>query len=165
MHQNTMTRRQETPPIRGPVSDGVVIIRATEPADTPTLIAGRDNEWKRWLGPDPSEPRPAAGSVAEDTLVGWVDYDTDQVWLEPDEVNVGYNVFAPHRRRGYAHRAVQLLTTWIAATTDVQRAYLAIDNENQASLGVARALGAVIADQYVNTAGRPQTRFVISLRV
>ena len=77
-------------------------------------------------------------------IVGWVDYDTDRDWLGPHEVNVGYNVFAPYRRRGYATRAVRLLLGFLRDHTDYECADLVIDAGNIASLGVARALGAQV---------------------
>jgi ActR/RegA family two-component response regulator len=51
--------------------------------------------------------------------------------------NVGYCVFAAHRRRRYARRAVLLLIKCLGEQTDVERAYLAIDDENLASPWVA----------------------------
>jgi RimJ/RimL family protein N-acetyltransferase len=75
-------------------------------------------------------------------IVGWVDYDPGPTWLGVGEVNVGYNVFAPHRRRGYASRALRLLIEVLRDRTDYDRAYFVIDAGNRASLGVARALGA-----------------------
>lgn len=149
---------------RWPVTDGVVTLRAANPADISTLLAGRDAEWERWLGPGETEPRPTACIVVRGEVVGWVDYDTDHEWLEPDEVNLGYSVFAPHRRRGYAHRAVLLLAAWLAHNTDAQRASLLIDDENAASLGVARAVGATVIARCADAQGRPQVRHVLRLR-
>jgi len=76
-------------------------------------------------------------------MVGWVDYETDaeHAWLGPGEVNVGYNVFAPHRRKGYASRAVELLMQWLAHNTDHHTAALLIDPDNTRSLRLARRLG------------------------
>ncbi len=86
--------------------------------------------------------------------MGWVDYDTDCDWLGPHEVNVGYNVFAPHRRRGYATRAVRLLLGLLRDHTDHQRANLVIDVGNIASLGVARAVGAKVVQSNFDEADR-----------
>lgn len=149
---------------RWPVTDGIVTLRAARPADVPALLAGRDAEWERWLGPGDDEPRPTACIVVGGGIVGWVDFDTDLDWLGPGEANVGYNVFAPHRRRGYARRAVALLAGWLAENTDVRRAYLAVDAENAASLGVARAVGAAVVARYSNAQGRPQVRYVVRVR-
>jgi len=149
---------------RWPVTDGVVTLRAAERVDAPALLAGRDPEWERWLGPGDDEPRPTACIVVGGEIVGWVDFDTDHDWLGPGEVNVGYTVFAPHRRRGYARRAVLLLAAWLADNAPVDRAYLAVDAENEASLGVAGSVGAVVVARYLNAQGRPQVRHVIRVR-
>jgi RimJ/RimL family protein N-acetyltransferase len=145
-------------------TDGVVTIRQPHPGDAEVLIAGRDPEWERWLGPGDDDPHPTAVIVTDVGIVGWVDAATGPDWLGPDELNVGYNVLAPHRRRGYATRAVLLLTRWVSQNHQTKRLYLAVDAENAASLGVARAVGAVLLDQYLNETGRPQLRFVIDLR-
>ncbi len=120
-----------------PRSDGVVTIRPPVAADRAAFIVGRDSEWERWLGPGTDNPRPTAAIVVGQTVVGWVDFDRDQDWLGSEEVNVGYNVFAPYRCKGYASRAVELLVAYLADCTDVAIATLSIHPDNAASLRVA----------------------------
>lgn len=97
-------------------------------------------------------------------IVGWIDDDTDQAWLGPGEVNIGYNVFPAHRRNHYATRAVRLLARWLTAHTDVHRAYLAIDEDNIASQGVASAVGAGPPERHLDDDGHPYIRYALALR-
>ncbi len=92
---------------------------------------------RRFLGPGDEEPRPTGCIVVDGRLVGWVDHDVDRSWLGPGEVNVGYNVFAPDRGKGYATRALQLLMHHLAVDTDHHTATLLVSAENERSLAVA----------------------------
>jgi RimJ/RimL family protein N-acetyltransferase len=134
-----------TDPPLPPTTDGLVLARAPQPGDTQVLIAGRDEEFRRWLGPGPGEPQPVACIHVGGQIAGWVDYDTDQEWLEPGEVNVGYSVFAPHRGRGYATRAVRLLLHHLAVRTGYTVASLLIDPANERSLALAARISAAAA--------------------
>ena len=134
-----------TDPPLPPTTDGVVMVRAPQPGDAQALIAGRDEEFRRWLGPGPDEPQPVGCIHAGGRIVGFVDYDTDHDWLEPGEVNVGYHVFAPHRGRGYATRAVRLLLHHLAVRTGYTVASLLIDPGNERSLALAARIGAAAA--------------------
>jgi RimJ/RimL family protein N-acetyltransferase len=120
-----------------PISDGVVTIRPPAAGDAGILIAGRDEEFHRWLGPGAETPAPVGVIVVQDHLVGWIDYDVEHDWLEPGEVNVGYNVFPPQRGNGYATRAVELLMQHLEADTPYDTATLLIYPQNGPSLAVA----------------------------
>jgi RimJ/RimL family protein N-acetyltransferase len=123
-----------------PLGDGEITIRPLQPGDVAHLIAGRDGEWERWLGPGTNDPQPTAVITVGGEVVGWVDYDHPD-WLGPDEVNVGYNVFPGHRGHGYATRAVLLLLQHLATDTDARMATLSIDADNARSLQVAQLAG------------------------
>lgn len=124
-------------------SDGVVTLRPPCPGDAQLLVAGRDEEFFKWLGPGSETPSPVACVWVGDELVGWVDYDLDHDWLEPGEVNVGYYLFPVARGKGYASRAVELLLLHLSRNTEHTLASLVIDPENARSLKLARRLGFV----------------------
>ncbi len=141
-------------------SDAVVTLRPPGDGDVARLIEGRDAESQRWLGQGSSDPTPTACIIVDGEVVGWVDHDTDRSWLEPGEVNIGYNVFAAHRRRGYATRAVVLLVEHLGRATAHHTATLLIDAENVGSLAVASSLGCeahgnIDGSRYFKLATRP----------
>ncbi|HKC76760.1 MAG TPA: GNAT family N-acetyltransferase, partial [Gaiellaceae bacterium] len=122
-------------------SDGVVTLRAPGQSDARLLVAMRDEEFHRWLGPGAEVPAPVACVWVGDELVGWVDYDADHKWLGQGEVNVGYFLTASARGKGYASRAVELLLHHLREDTEYSVATLVIHPENVRSLALARRLG------------------------
>jgi RimJ/RimL family protein N-acetyltransferase len=129
-------------------TDGVVSLRPSTPDDAPVIIAGRDAEFRRFIGEGSAVPSPEYCIVVQGSLVGWVDHDRDddRWWLAPDEVNIGYHVFPPHRGRGYATRAVRLMLTHLSEDTDWGVATLLIHPDNAPSLAVAERNGFERAD-------------------
>jgi RimJ/RimL family protein N-acetyltransferase len=125
------------------ISDGLVTIRSPVPSDIPLIIAARDDEYRRWLGPGSNHPDPTACIIVERETVGWVDYDRDPEhdWLESDEVNLGYAVFPAHRGKGFATRAVELLVAHIAIATAFRTVSVLINPQNDQSLAVAGRCG------------------------
>lgn len=125
------------------ITDGIVTIRPPADGDRERLIAGRDQVFRRFLGEGSDDPAPTGCIVVADEVVGWVDFDQDRVWLEPGEVNLGYNVFAPVRGRGFATRAVKLLLHHLALTGAATVATLLIHPDNARSLALAERAGFV----------------------
>jgi RimJ/RimL family protein N-acetyltransferase len=141
-----------------PITDGVVTLRAVVASDTATLVAGRDAESRRFLGDGDPDPRPVACIEVDGSVIGWVDHDHDRSWLGADEVNVGYQLVAEHRGRGYATRAVGLLLSHLADDTAWRVATLLIDRDNARSLALARRLG---VDRRADLDGHPYFGIVV----
>lgn len=125
----------------GGATDGVVELRPSQPGDVDALVAGRDAEFRRFLGEGSDDPTPTACIIVDRRVVGWVDFDLDRAWLEAGEINIGYNVFADHRGHGYAARAVKLLLHRLAMDTPHTTATLLIHPENRRSLALAERTG------------------------
>lgn len=123
------------------ITDGVVTIRRPIEGDAERLIAGRDEEFHRFLGDGSEDPAPTGCIVVSGEVVGWVDFDAEREWLEPGEVNLGYNVFAGHRGRGHGTRAVKLLLHHLALSGAASTATLLIHSENRRSLALAERAG------------------------
>ncbi|HEX4906273.1 MAG TPA: GNAT family N-acetyltransferase [Acidimicrobiales bacterium] len=133
-------------------------LRPPEPADRDALIALRDDQFHRFMGPGSPDPRPTFCIVVDDAVVGWVDADHEDGhhWLEPHEANLGYALHPDHRGRGYATRAVQLLMHHLAQTGQWSVATLAIDFGNDWSIGIARRCGFV---EHGTIVGEKEARF------
>jgi RimJ/RimL family protein N-acetyltransferase len=124
-----------------PLSDGTVTLRAPTVEDLSVLNDSRDAEFFRWLGAEAGMDSPLACLLVDDQVTGWIDYDVDRPWLEDGEVNIGYFLLAPHRGKGYATRALELLLRFLGDETDYRVATLLIDTRNERSLAVARRAG------------------------
>lgn len=140
-------------------------LRPPRDGDAETLIAGRDDEFHRFLGAGSPEPRPTAVIDVAGHVVGWVDHEGAEThaWLDPGQCNVGYFVFASHRGRGIAAQAVRLLLQRLRDEGTWAEAVLLVDAENEASIRVAHAVGAVERDRAPNADGRAQIRFTVLL--
>ena len=140
-------------------------LRAQHDGDAAVLVAGRDEEFHRWLGAGSPDPRPTAVVEVAGAVVGWVDHDDhgQHAWLQSDECNVGYHVFSAHRGQGYATRAVRLLLELLRADPGCAVATFLVDAENHASLRVAVAAGAAERDRFPNADGRLQVLLALSV--
>jgi ribosomal-protein-alanine N-acetyltransferase len=58
-----------------------------------------------------------------------------------DAVEIGYTIFAPYRRRGYASEAVQALLAWASSEHEIGHFVASIAPGNEPSLAIVRRLG------------------------
>ena len=58
-----------------------------------------------------------------------------------DAVEVGYSVFEPYRRRGYATEVVRALIDWASSKHGIRHFVASISPENEPSLALVRRLG------------------------
>jgi RimJ/RimL family protein N-acetyltransferase len=60
---------------------------------------------------------------------------------DPEAVELGYTIFPPHRRRGYATEAAAALIEWARTEQEIGRFLFSISPANEPSLAIARRLG------------------------
>lgn len=128
------------------LSDGVVSIHPFAEVDRDALVAGRDAEFHRFLGPGDPSPTPICTIRKGEVIVGWIDVDDHRPWLAERDVNLGYSVFGEHRGHGYATRAVNLMCRYLATLRPPREPTLLIDPHNTASQRVAAHTGFVPVD-------------------
>jgi [ribosomal protein S5]-alanine N-acetyltransferase len=138
-----------------PLTDGTVLLRASEPRDAAAIEAGiHDPDVIRWIGPTQgsatdvialNRQRWASGSSTlsicerDGTCVGLV-------WVkvrEPDQTTgwIGYWLLPAARGRGLATRAVRLVSGWALREMGVTVLRLTTEPENLRSRGVAEKSG------------------------
>ena len=138
-----------------PLSDGSVLLRASEPRDIPAIEAGiRDRDVIRWIGPTQdsadgvialNQQRWANGSPTlsicepDGTCVGlvWInmrDGDETTGWL-------GYWLLPNARGRGLATRAVRLISVWAMREVGLTKFRLTTEPGNKRSRRVAERSG------------------------
>jgi [ribosomal protein S5]-alanine N-acetyltransferase len=138
-----------------PLTDGVVILRASEPADLPAIDAGiHDPDVIRWIGPPEgsaidvlalNQRRWAGGSptlsicTPDGSCVGlaWVNVRG----TDPSTGALGYWLLPRARGRGLATRAVRLLSAWAARDLGMTNLRIVVEPENLGSRGVAERSG------------------------
>jgi RimJ/RimL family protein N-acetyltransferase len=142
------------------LTDGVVVLDLHTLADVEAHHAGEDEEQARWFGRYPKRSSReqvraaverwreswrtggptrafAVRDAASGTLVGGC-----EVRLREDGVaSLSWWVFPPHRRRGFASRAVRLACDHAFAYWGVERAEAEVDARNVASRATARRAG------------------------
>jgi RimJ/RimL family protein N-acetyltransferase len=153
-------------------TDGVVTIRPPTGEDTDRHLAATDEVQIHWLWPEehrvdwasktPDEQRehqlrflertgaewgsgPQWWFVIEvgGTYVGHVDANLANPNVPHGEVNISYSCHPDERGKGYVSRAVRLVLRFIAEHTGAREAHIEVDPANEASMRVARSVGAV----------------------
>ncbi|MFM7686648.1 MAG: GNAT family N-acetyltransferase [Actinomycetota bacterium] len=143
------------------LSDGPIHLRRLTLDDVDEWLAGQDDEQNRWF----EFPRPAERADVERAITNWAESwrtsgpvrhwaicDTEtgriaggvEVRLQDHEVNLSYVVFPGFRRRGYATRAAKLALDYATEVLGAATAVIKVLEGNQASLAVAKRLGATV---------------------
>ena len=143
---------------RGPLptlSDGLVLLRASEPRDLAAIDAGmRDPDVIRWIGPPEGSAQDVLVQNKERWARGWptlsiCDLDgtcVGKVWMSTREGDssigfVGYWLLPVARGRGLATMAVRLLSNWAIRELGVTKVRLTTAPDNERSQRVAERSG------------------------
>jgi RimJ/RimL family protein N-acetyltransferase len=151
--------------------DDVVHLRRLSTHDVDAWLAGEDEEQTKWF----EFPGPATRADVERAIVAWQESWASEgpvrhwgVCVRPadelaggvevrdlgdDRVNLSYVIFPPYRRRGLATRASRLALDYAAQVLGASSAVIKILDGNNASLGVARNLGAEMVGHEASDAG------------
>ena len=143
-----------------PLSDGVVLLRPWGDGDVAAIAAAcSDPDIPKWI---PLVPEPYTDADARDyvreTKEWWADgaaatfaitaegravgsIGLHLVALDEQRASVGYWVAREARGRGYASRALRLVSRWALETLGIERLELMAEPENAASCAVAERAG------------------------
>ena len=83
----------------------------------------------------------------------------------PGGVELGYTVFAPYRRQGYATEACAALMTWACQEHQVTRFVVSINRDNRPSLRIAEHFGFQKVGAYLDDEDGPEDVFVRDLEL
>ena len=143
------------------INDKLVRLRPLDLGDVDEWMAGEDAEQIRWFESPGSATRHNVVDAIRKWMQSWRTSGPVRHWAvcEPatdrilggvevrdlggGEVKLSYVVFPWARRRGVATRAAELALAYAAKEMGAQTAIIRVLEGNQASLGVARRLGAV----------------------
>jgi RimJ/RimL family protein N-acetyltransferase len=171
----------------GTYSDGTVTIRPFRLDDLDRDLEAKDDEQIGWLwlpgqresweAMTPEEQRAHARRGIEAHLedprtgpkwsfvidvggryAGYVDCDLANPNVEAGEANISYSSHPDVRGKGYVSRGVRLILRFLAEHTGARTAVIGVDERNEASLRVARAVRAVETTRYVDAAGHRMVR-------
>jgi len=80
----------------------------------------------------------------------------------PDAVEVGYTIFEPYRRNGYASEAVRALLDWAADEHGIHRYIASVSPDNEPSLAIVRRLGFVEVGRHWDDEDGEELEFELS---
>ena len=140
------------------LTDGVVVLRPWRDEDIEPAIAGHDQEIAHWFGFPVVTPSYEQHKRAVDNWRTWyaegrsrvnfvVEHDGDVVGsVEVRDMGGGigslsWTLYAGHRGRGYATRAVRLLIEYAIDALDMVRVEAEVEPGNEASMRVATRAG------------------------
>ena len=137
------------------LSDGRVLLRATEPRDLPALEAGiHDPDVIRWIGPPEGSAQDVLVQNEERWAQGWPTLSiceldgtcVGKIWMSTGEGDrstgfVGYWLLPVARGRGFATAAVRLLSSWAVREHGIARVRLTAARDNERSHRVAERSG------------------------
>jgi RimJ/RimL family protein N-acetyltransferase len=137
------------------LSDGRVLLRASEPRDLPAFGAGmRDPDVIRWIGPPEGSAEDVLVQNEERWARGWPTLSicepdgtcVGKVWLSVSETDrstgsIGYWLLPVARGRGFATAAVRLLSNWAIRELGVTTVRLTTAPDNERSQQVAERSG------------------------
>jgi RimJ/RimL family protein N-acetyltransferase len=173
-------------------TDGVVTIRPFRASDFERDLEAKDEEQQRWLWlPEHREawakqtpeeriagarqwirtnetdartgPKWSFVIDVADEYVGYVDCDLANDGLPHGEANVSYSSHPDERGKGYVSRGVRLMLQFLAEHTGARVASIGADERNEASLRVARAVGALEVGRHIDELGDPMVRYEVRI--
>jgi RimJ/RimL family protein N-acetyltransferase len=175
-------------------TDGVVTIRPLRADDIDRHMEAIDDEQIDWLWePDhrakwktmtPAEQREHnvaylracedgfgtgpkwnfSADLADASYVAYVDCDLANPHVPLGDANISYTAHPAYRGQGNVSRAVRLVADFLRDHTGAASAHFIIDEANEPSLRVARAVGATRAGRWIDEHGRAMIRHVLPLR-
>lgn len=84
--------------------------------------------------------------------------------IAPQGVELGFRVFEPFRRRGYAREACEAVMRWAHQVRGVDAFVLSIAPDNEPSLAIARRLGFVRVGSHVDEIDGPEDVYRLQAR-
>ncbi len=99
----------------------------------------------------------------ESRYVVYVDCDLANPNVPRGQANISYACHPAHRGKGYTSRAVRLVCAFLRDHTNANEAHIVVDVRNEASLRVAKAVGAVQVESVIDKHGRTMVRHVLSI--